>query len=180
MANFSVKEVVQQILNRDLARANLFEVTISPPAGLSGFADDPRIVSMLCDSTSLPSQKILTKRHTIYGETEVRPYSVDYGGILNLTFLLDADMNVRDFFDAWLDLVVNRQSNNVSYQSKYIGGLRVAQLKSKEHAESYAAEFTEAFPIAVNLLPVDNNQSNIVHRMDVTFEYRKWNPIASS
>lgn len=180
MANFSVKEVVQQILKRDLARANLFEVTITPPTGLSGFNDDPRIVSMFCDSAHLPSQKIITKRHTIYGETEPRPVGVDYGGIINLTFLLDASMNIRDFFDSWLDKVVNRDSNNVAYQSKYVGGLRIAQLKSKNHEESYAAEFTEVFPVAVNLLPVDNNQSNIVHRMDVTFEYRKWYPIASS
>ena len=179
MANFSVQNFVQQALYRDLARVNLFEVTITPPPGLS-FNDDQRIVSLFCDSTSLPSQKIMTKRHTIYGETEPRPFSVDYGGTVNLTFVLDADMHVREFFDSWLDMIVDRDSNNVNYQNKYVGGLRIAQLKSKYHNESYAAEFVDAFPIAVNLLPVDNNQSNIVHRMDVTFEYRKWNPYVTA
>jgi hypothetical protein len=179
MANFSVQNFIKEVQNRDLARVNLFEVTITPPPALT-FFDDQRIISLFCDSTSLPSQKILTKRHTIYGETEPRPYSVDFGSTINLTFVLDASMHVRSFFDRWMDMVVDRDSNNVNYQSYYVGGLRVAQLRSKEHTEAYAAEFVGAFPIAVNLLPVDNNQSNIVHRMDVTFEYRKWNPLVTS
>lgn len=172
MANFSLDEFKNEALSRDMARPNLFEVIVTPPVGF--LRNDSRLVSLFCDSASLPSQNLVTKRNIVYGQSYPRITGVDYGERVSLTFFLDADMVVKRFFEDWLDLGVNRSTQNVSYQNNYVGGLDVIQLKSKDHVESYRTIFEDAFPIGMQLLSLDNNQSNSIHRLEVFFEYRRW------
>jgi hypothetical protein len=172
MSNFNLDEFKNEALSRDMARPNLFEVVVSPPTGF--LQSGSRLVSLFCDSASLPSQNLVTKRTIIYGQSYPRVTGADYGDRVSLTFFLDADMLVKRFFEDWLDLAVNRSTQNISYQNAYIGGLDVIQLKSKDHDESYRTVFEEVFPVGVQLISVDNNQSNSIHRLEVYFEYRRW------
>lgn len=176
MAIFQLSDFLSRARETDLARPNMFEVIITPPKGLSNVFDtnDANLISLYCESSHLPTQELLTKRLHIYGETSPRVVGVSYGEKIAMTFYLDADMKMKAFFDDWLDIAVDRNSNQVSYPDQYKSTIYVAQLKTLNTTTSYEVKLTEVFPITVRPIFYDYMNANSVVRMEVIFEYRKW------
>jgi hypothetical protein len=71
--------------------------------------------------------------------------------------------------------VVNPNSFNVSYQKDYISQIKISQLNEK-NAESYSVYLEDAFPRAINLLDLNMGATNQVHKLNITFAYRRWFP----
>ena len=112
MSNFSISNFISEVNIRGLARPNRFEVFILPPSGLGALTGSGRLVSLLCESASLPAMSISTKPYRIYGASYQRPVSSEFNGDgITLSFYIDNQMEVKSFFDAWMFKVVNPNSN---------------------------------------------------------------------
>lgn len=174
MANFSLSNFQAEVAARGMAKLNRFEVQIVPPPAVAGFSDG-KLVSLMCDAAVLPPTRIQTSAQRIFGPASFHPQFADYGGEnLTLQFLMDGPMMVKRFFDRWVDSIVNRAGGTVSYQSNYLcNKMTISQLNEQDQA-TYAVEFVDAFPVAVNPVNLDFNQSNQVGRLSVTFNYRRW------
>jgi hypothetical protein len=176
MANFSISNFISEVNSRGLARPNRFEVFILPPSGLGAFVGSGRLVSLLCESASLPAMSVSTKPFRIYGASYQRPVSSEFNGDgITLSFYIDNKMEVKSFFDAWMFKVVNPNSFNVSYQPEYVSQIKIAQL-DEQNNESYSVYLEDAFPRAVNMLDLNMGSTNQVHKLNVTFAYRRWFP----
>lgn len=175
MANsaFSIGDFRARVLGgRGLARQNRFEVEIPSPIRMRSIYD--RTASLLVDETTFPSHTITTKPFKIFGPAYQRPVSVDYGGDnLTMRFLLDGDMNVKRFFDNWLDIIVSPEDYTVGYQSDYVSSVKIKQLNEKSQVV-YEVMLIEAFPRNINVLPISNSSKGEVHRLEVSFAYRYW------
>ena len=133
-----------------------------------------RLVSLLCESASLPAMSISTKPYRIYGPSYQRPVSSEFNGDgITLSFYIDNQMEVKSFFDAWMFKVVNPNSFNVSYQREYVSQIKISQLDEKNN-ENYSIYLEDAFPRAVNMLDLNMGSTNQVHKLNVTFAYRRW------
>lgn len=176
MSNFSISNFISEVNNRGLARPTRFEVFILPPPGLGALTGSGRFVSLMCESASLPAMSVSTKPFRIYGANYQRPISSDFNGDgITLSFYVDRQMEVKSFFDAWMFKVVNPNSFNVSYQKEYVSQIKIAQLDEKNN-EQYSVYLEDAFPRAVNLLDLNAASTNQVHKLNVTFAYRRWFP----
>lgn len=180
MANFSLENFRAEVLNRGLAKANRFEVVIVPPKCVRSLGD-VRVVSMMAENCSLPQTRIITSQQRIFGPPTQHPQSADYGGDnMSIQFYLDRNMTVKKFFDAWVDGTVDRTKNTVYYQDNYLSqNMTISQLDEEDRV-TYQVKFLDLFPIAVNPVQLDHNQSNAISRLNVTFAYRRWIPLTTS
>lgn len=176
MSNFSISNFISEVNTRGLARPSRFEVFILPPPGLGSLTTSSKFISLMCESASLPAMTVSTKPYRIYGASYQRPISSDFNGDgITLSFYVDNLMEVKSFFDAWMFKVVNPNSFNVSYQKDYISQIKISQLNEK-NAESYSVYLEDAFPRAINLLDLNMGATNQVHKLNITFAYRRWFP----
>jgi hypothetical protein len=180
MANFSLKNFQAQVRTGGLARPNRFEVLINLPPALiaQGYStNDSKILSLFCESTNLPMQTIGVKTQRIQGPAYQRPVSVDYGGEgITMTFLIDQQMDIKGFFDAWMSKIIDPIQYFVYYQDSYVAPITINQLNQKDNT-TYSVILEDAFPRSVSLLELNNSAQNQVHKLNVTFSYRRWAPV---
>lgn len=172
MSTFSLNEFIS-VVGRGLSKPNRFEVIITSPPVLGGTPN--RLVSIMAESTQLPPTRINTVRQQIFGPPSFLPQNADYGGEnLSITFNLDREMAVKQYFDQWIDGIANRATGTISYQSNYVAqGMHINQLDEQDNI-MYTATFTDIFPIAVNPVQLDANMTNQASKLNVTFSYRRW------
>lgn len=182
MANFSLRNFRTEINRRGVARPNRFEVTFPLPLGLGpGFSNltsaETKLVSLFCEVSGLPQQSIGIRNQRIYGPVYPRPFGVDYGGDgLTMTFLLDQQMDVKAFFDAWVSKIIDPVQYFVYYFNTYKTNITITQLDQKDNSP-YSVVLEDAFPRNVALLELNSGTQNQAHHLNVTFVYRRWSPI---
>ena len=86
----------------DLARPNRFEVDIPVPLTLLAYIQTSQNLKMRCENANLPGRTLATIEQKTYGPIEKYPYLNTYTD-LDLTFIVDGDMNQKVFFDGWLN-----------------------------------------------------------------------------
>ena len=173
----SIQQFQTEVRRRGAAKPNRFNILITVPPRITPLLDNQNLISLFCESTQLPTQTIGTRNQRIYGPATPRPFSVEYGGeSIPATLILDRDMTIKAFFDAWMSLIVNPNSFNVNYPDEYRTRIRISQLDEQEN-EKYAVILTDAFPKSLSLMEVNQSTQNQVHKLTVNFTYRKWEPV---
>jgi len=156
----------------DVARANRFDVTIIPPTTLLTLIPvTPKKLSYRCEVSQLPGRTLATVDRKTYGPIEKMPYISTYNDI-DLSFIVDGDMSIKYFFDAWLDLVNPKSTNNFNYKDDYSTSILINQY-NVDNSLTYNVELIDAWPISVNQLDLDWSNDG-VHKLTVTFAYTKW------
>ncbi len=155
-----------------LARTNRFEVFINTPPGVS--AESARLASMYVEQSSFPILNIATKSQRIFGPAYQRPQYIEYGGEgIPITFHVDRDMQVKQFFVDWCHKIINPYSFEAGYQNEYATTINIKQLNELDQV-TYEIELLEAFPRNLNLMELNNASTNQTHRLTVLFAYRYW------
>ena len=173
-AHFSVDDFKSEVLGKGLARTNRFEVIIIAPPGFDVTGSTASRVSLLCETASFPLLNITTKQHRIYGPAYQRPVTSEYGGEgIPFTFHVDRNMDIKVFFDNWMQNIVFRDSYNVAYQSSYVTDVEIYQL-DEQNNYTYGIKLLEAFPRSLNVMELNHSAQNQTHRLTVLFAYRKW------
>ena len=178
-SNFNLSQFIGAVREDSLARVNRFEVFINAPKSLTfKNKSNAGAVSLYCEMASLPPVNISTKSFKIFGPTYQRPFSAEYGGEgISLTFHVDRDMKVKNFFDEWTSKIVDPDTGFVGFQEDYISTIRLRQLNEQDEV-TYELELEEAFPRSVNLLELNNSAQNQTHRLNVLFAYRYWKDVS--
>lgn len=170
MATGSISNFLSSF-NKELARPNHFEVSISLPLALSNYSDSGRLLSLRCESTELPGRSLMTTSMKIYGIEEKFPYLSSYNDI-SLTFIVSDDMIEKKIFESWLDYIHPSATFNFKYKDEYSSNVTITQYDLKK-TNSYQVRLRRAYPIAVNPLSLDWG-SDGYHKLTVTFVYDYW------
>jgi hypothetical protein len=174
MSNFSLQEFKSEVNRRGLAKPNRFEIAIH----LLAKGAETKLISMFCESASLPQTTINVKQQRIYGPAYQKPFGVDYGGDgINMTFLLDREMKIKTFFDRWMDRIIHPEEYYAYYEDTYTASIYVDQLDEKDNV-TYSIKLENAFPRSLSMLELNNTAQNQVHKLNVSFAYRRWSPMA--
>lgn len=168
---FRVQNFVQEVSSRGLARQNRFQVEISQVDFWPG--GDSRILTLLCQSASLPGATIAVKKQTLFGPEYVRPGNINYGDTLQLSFLCDNDMWVRTVFDLWMHRVINTAEFTVNFKDQYARDIIIKQLDESENT-TYAVKLVDAFPVQMGAMALNQSALDRFHILPVTFSYRYW------
>jgi hypothetical protein len=174
---FSVDNFKQNVLKKGLARANNFEVVISPPASLVGSWDTRNDISLMCESTTLPQLSISVRPLKIFGPSHQRPHAIEFGGEgLPFTFLVDQNMTQKKFFDQWMASIVDFEQFTVNLNDNYKTTIQIYQLDNQSK-RVYAIELLEAFPRSMNMMELNQGSRDQFHRCNVNFTFRRWRPL---
>lgn len=162
-----ISEFLATVADKGLARQNRFEVIISNLFG------SERLISLMCQTASLPGAAVQLKTQTLFGPAYFRPGTINYGGTLNLSFLCDGDMEVKKLFDRWIHTVINPSSFTVNYKDSYSRDVYINQLDEKENI-TYSVRLADAFPTQIGSLGLGQANLDRFHILPVTLSFRYW------
>lgn len=176
MANLpsNINELVSNITRSGLAYSNRYEIDIGFPLRHPS-RDEQSRRSMLvrCDSVVIPGRSLSTTPYRFYGPARNMPYEPIYSGEMNLSIILSADMRERNFFEAWLNSIVNPVNFKFAFYDDYISGMAITVLdKSDTPAARFIVE--EVYPKSIGDIQMGYDRENDFLKMEATLCFRKY------
>lgn len=166
-----LNEFISKVKSTGLAKTNRYRVTIATPTLMTGFMNSGRLITLFCESTSLPGQVIATTEQRIMGETREFPYSKFYDNI-TLSFYIDNNFEVKGFFDNWLNSVSNTQNKITSYYKDYIAPtVLIEVLPMDSEVSTYSITLHEAYPKGISPIQLSADSRDIA-KIGVSLNYK--------
>jgi hypothetical protein len=165
--------------NNGIATGNRYEVKIDSPLGSPILGLKSEKVSMLCHTA-----KILGK--TINANSQIYGFGSEYNLPINegfedlslsfhTTFGKDPDgygLPEKKFFDDWINLVINPNTNESGFKNEYAANINVHLLDSTGKS-CYHQQFIKAIPLTISDLELSSAGTELLS-FDVTFTYDNW------
>lgn len=188
----TISDLKSRFLN--IAQTSIYHVKFGVPTNVASFLGSRNInfgdisnIELLCSETSLPGSTLATHEVTndYHGVTEKMAYRRIYDETIDLTFYVDRDYRVIEFFDSWMDYITgggttftreNYKERYVHYRMNYptLYKSDIFILKyEKNYGTSMKYSFINAFPINVISTPVSYDQSQLL-KCTVSFSYIRY------
>lgn len=166
-----LNEFISKVKNTGLAKTNRYRVTIATPSLMTGFMNSGRLITLFCESTSLPGLIIRTTEQRIMGEMREFPYIKQYDNI-TLSFYIDNNFEVKGFFDNWLNSVSNTQNKITSYYKDYIAPtVLIEVLPMDSEVSTYSITLHEAYPKGISPIQLSADSRDIA-KIGVSLNYK--------
>jgi len=187
---FSLRDFKSSLYGREQAQQNRFEIFLKCKL-FTG--ESNRYVSLRAENLQFPGRNIRSAAdENIYGPPRELPQGVGQYAALQATFLCNADMSEKRFFEMWMKNIYNPLNHNLNYYNNYIGELDIFQMGkgsntvipfnflaftgAKEEKTSYGVSIKEVWPKSI--APQDLNQASTeLQRVTVELAYREWHTI---
>lgn len=154
---------------KDLARPNKFQVNIPVPLTLIPYVKNAKNLIYRCENANLPGRNFATLEQKIGSNpVEKYPYLTTYND-LDLTFIVDDDMNQKVFFDAWMNFINPTYNYNFRYKGDYSTVITINQYDVTNNI-SYSINLYDAYPISMNQMDLDWS-SDGYHKLNISFAY---------
>ena len=98
---------------KDIARPSRFDVLLPIPFAMTPYISSSGSLQYRCEATQLPGRTFATTEQKTYGPIEKHPYLTTFNDV-DLTIIVDDDMNQKIFFDAWLNYINPQYNNNLA------------------------------------------------------------------
>ena len=136
---------------------------------LGGFINDPRDVSLLCESCTLPGRTVSTIDYQNVKQAVKVPYSFINEDV-TFTFILTGDYYMRKMFDNWMNLVFDAENYQLKYKDTYTTDVRIAQV-NKNNIPVYTVQLHNAYPTGINAITLDNTAESTIQKVTVNMTY---------
>ena len=168
----------------DMARTNRFKVelhgpVIEPPAVEGEVEASPTNLGInsrgiRCTNVSLPGRTVSTENYKMHfsGPPRAHPSFVDYGGSVDLTFMLDTTYEDHQLISLWNSHIYD-EVWGFRYPKEYARTVKIIQLDRRDWP-IYEVDLQEAWPSAIAAIPLDSSQTNTIQTFTCTFQYRTW------
>lgn len=133
--------------------------------------NDPRDISLLCETAQLPGRNISTNEYFTNMKARKMPYSYINDDV-SFTFLLTGDYYIKDVFDGWINKIVNKENKTLNYKDNFVSEVEIQQLND-QNIPVYSCKLLKAFPVTVSSVDLSNSGSD-VSRVTITFAYDDW------
>ena len=184
------------------ALANLYFVELPQVPGATLSAEER---NLLCKATRIPGRQMATldRQLGIENQKIVNGYAV---AEVTLAFHLMNDYKVRQYFEAWQQLAVDQQNQQIKYSNEYkfpvkiyqmrkiptgtpgttvsqsslsdaFGALGPQQIVRTSANIVYGVELDKAFPVTMNGIDLADASENTVVELSVDLSYKNWKRI---
>ena len=158
--------------SKDLARPARFDVNIPIPLTLIPYVSSAKNLVYRCENANLPGRTFATTEQKIGSNPiEKYPYQTTFND-MDLTFIMDDDMQQKVFFDAWLNYINPLYNYNMRYKSDYSTVITVNQYDVTNQL-SYSINLYDAYPVSMNQMDLSWAEEGY-HKLSVTFAYTYW------
>jgi|TARA_R110002124_G_scaffold286806_1_gene468768 hypothetical protein len=168
-------QAFQSTFKKGVARPNLFHVDFpKTPFGSIENNDD---MTLRVQSVTMPGKNITTTPNdNAYGPSYEMANGISYAEEIEVTFILDQDHKIREWFNDWQDKIVDPSNYDLSYYDQYIGEMRIYQLDQNEQAAS-AVQVHEVYPKSVGPIAYSMESGNSFVTVTVNMAFRNWTPL---
>lgn len=168
-----INNFIATIRSTGIAKPNSYAAQVLPPGSLGGkYTDLFRTTSMLCESAEFPSINIMTSQFRTYGPFIEIPY-MRVNEPITLTFITDSSMNAKALFDAWTDIIIDKNTNDVSLYENIVGSINLIQKSWETTEDVYVVTLDRAYPKHVSAMPLSYSEQGSYHKVQVQFVYEK-------
>lgn len=167
---------------KGFAQPNRFLIDIVYPKSLRDFTKanksngavehNMEVVGLLCQSISIPQKTLQTFEHKALGVPYRGVHGLNFEPI-TATFICDGEMEVRKFFEAWLNTIVDSYNNTLHFYDDYTTDIKIT-LFTREGKVLYQVVLEEAYPMNISNLDLSHNSNNTLLTMSCTFTYKRW------
>jgi hypothetical protein len=197
--HFSVSELKSKILYPAQTSVYLVDVTSGLTQPLREFMSNYRgfnvttdgaMMRLLCSEASMPGSGMAT--HEVNGDfsgvTEKMVYRRIYDDTIDLTFYIDSQYKVHDFFENWFNYCVGEGSTltrtayknsnafyRMNYPDNYKGTIYITKFEKTNSPSQPAIYYTfvKAFPTNISSIPISYNASDLL-KVTVSFSYTRY------
>lgn len=124
-----------------------------------------------CFDAEIPGISYQTDQNRFYGAQFKVPYMPQYNDI-DLNFYVGDDMFERWFFEGWAHSIMDPQTQDFNYVGEYSTNIDIIQMDLSSN-DTYWCTLLEAYPIAINQMDLNWDSQNEIHRITVTFTYKR-------
>jgi hypothetical protein len=168
----SFSEFLSEVKTGGLARNNRFTVSFDGGELIGAITgNDYRKLLLFCDGAQLPGQSLATVPNRTFGEIRETPYDRLYEPV-TLSFYCDTQMQVKYYFDNWMDQIYNPATRKFAYYDDYICNLTI-DAKDTQNNTQYRVTMFEAYPKSVSAVQMDAANKDVM-KVNVTFQYKSW------
>lgn len=198
---FNINEFFAEVRNDQILTNNKFLVQFQPFYATSKVTEklkqfqleDGETLTLRCEAASLPGPKFLTNnniRRYGYGPVEHVVHDVQFSNI-SLTWIVDANAKLIEFFDAWTNIIVNYRSQggsdmrttvlypgdveyepyNVGYKDDYACSRITIFVYNQELKQAVEYNLYDAFPVSISDVALDWGGKSSHLRYTVTFAF---------
>jgi hypothetical protein len=173
-----------------LAQTSVYQIKMSPTPevialmntrGFNFNLDSPNI-ELLCNSVSLPGTSLQTAEVTnnYAGVTEKMANRRSFDTTMTMTFYVDRNYKVIDFFESWMDWISNQTdtsayknvtaSYRMNYPATYRGQVFISKFEKDGYGTANSYTLVGAYPISINSTPLSYSASQIMeYTVNFTF-----------
>ena len=181
----SIGQVKSALLRPSLT--SKFSISINSPSILSTFlntvSNDEFLMS--CSEASLPGSSLNTQEITgdRHGVTERNAYRRMYDDRIDLTFYVEGEKYTQiRYFEHWINFIVggdardDRSSSRYDYKVKFPDDYKTVMFVTKfekDHGLNLTYTFIDAYPIAINSMPLSYGSSDLL-KCTVSMTYLRY------
>lgn len=166
MATSSLNDFISKVKTEGLLTGTHYYVIFGDQFG--------KEVSLMCDGVNLPGLNNATTDIRLFGENREVPYIPMYAN-LDLSFISDREMKVKQYFEQWSNAVVNKTTRAVGYYSDYTKQIDII-VTDKEGKAVYCARVYEAYPKNIQDIRFGFDNKDII-RVNVSLAFKYWTQI---
>lgn len=163
-----LNDFISKIKSAHLARQNRFTVSIGKRKTSSNSTTDS-LVELFCEQAVIPSISFSSQPVRTYGDQREVVYERNFESV-TLTFLVDRQFLVKDYFDQWTNEIVDPALRHIGYYEDYIRDIEIRVQDTKDN-DTYSVTLCEAYPKTISAITLDHNSKDIM-KMQVTFNYK--------
>lgn len=166
-----LSDFTAQLKTRNVSRPAQYLVEITTPPMFNP-QNEKVLVSMWCAAIQTPQTTIFTRDEYIEDGTRRKyAFDQDYQN-LTLTFYLDQEYKIKQFFDEWKNRIVpNRR--NFEYPNSYTADKLNLSILNQDDRVTYVYEYSRIFPKSINAVDLSYANGNQVATLTVDFVYEE-------
>jgi hypothetical protein len=161
----------QSLLNLDVQ--SVVSSLLSGGFSASSLINDPRDISLLCQSVQMPGRNIATFDHQDFQQSNKFPYTV-IDSEVTMEFLVTNDYYIRKMFDNWMNGIYNTNTHRIGLKENYSVDCVIQHL-NQENIPIHGVKLLKAFPTDISAMELSQEDSALV-KMTVTWAYDKFEP----
>lgn len=185
----TLNSFITLVRNNGLSKSSHFSCNIKPPLCLEREWGNPQHkdaigkYSILCKTAQLPGITLASMNHEEYGETREIPYQKQYSN-LPLTYILDIDLDLRRFFQDWMDYIIDPVSRTHGYYDNYVTTLtldvddssseKYRKKNNRKNSSRYKVQLFEAYPKSIEPINLDYSATGFAElSVSINYKYYK-------
>lgn len=159
-------DFIQQVLEKDIARTNKFDVTVFPAPIMADYASADRL-KLTCIGTQIGGDSLNTIKVRGLGKPDTFAISSNPASDLSLQFVISGDYFEYFYFKEWMDRITN-VNQALSYPSEYFGSITSSGLDRRDNV-ILTEESIQVFPKSITKLMYSGSDKNTFLLFSVQF-----------